>query len=158
MLWEVLRRPFFAWTPRQLWGLRCAVLRLFGARVGRHVHIHPTVVIAVPWNLEIGEAAAIGDAARIYNLGFVKIGPRATISQHAHLCAGTHDYMRRDFPLVRTPISIGADAWVCADAFVGPGVEIGACAIVGARGVAISDIPAATIAAGNPAKVIKSRD
>jgi putative colanic acid biosynthesis acetyltransferase WcaF len=157
LLWAVLRRPFFAWTPRQFWGLRRGVLRLFGARIGDHVHIHPTVAIEVPWNLDIGEAAAIGDGARIYNLGMVTIGMRATVSQHAHLCAGTHDYTKPDFPLVKTPISIGADAWICADAFVGPSVNIGERAIIGARAVAVSDALAGTISVGNPARVIKSR-
>lgn len=158
LLWDVLRRPLFAWTPRQLWGFRRAVLRMFGARIGSHVHVHPSVKIAVPWNLYIGEAAAIGDGVRLYNLGMVTIGSRATVSQHAHLCAGTHDYRQPDLPLIKSPISIGADAWICADAFVGPGVTIGERAIVGARAVAISDVPPAMIAAGNPAKAVKARD
>ena len=156
-LWEVLRRPLFMWTPRQFWAARRAVLRLFGADVGPHVHVHPSVEIAIPWNLIIGEAAAIGDGARIYNLGVVTIGPRATVSQHAHLCAGTHDYRKRDMPLVKSSIVIGADAWVCADAFVGPGVTIGAGAVVGARAVAVSNAPAWTVVVGHPARVLKSR-
>jgi putative colanic acid biosynthesis acetyltransferase WcaF len=157
MLWEVLRGPLFAWTPRQLWGFRRGVLRLFGARIADHVHIHPTVEIAVPWNLHIAAAAAIGDRARIYNLGLVTIGPRATVSQYAHLCAGTHDYRKPDMPLVKTPISVGADAWVCAEAFVGPGVTVGDGAVVGARAVAVSDVPAGQICVGNPARSVKSR-
>lgn len=131
---------------------------MFGARVGPHVHIHPTARIFLPWNLSIGEYGAIGDRAIVYNLGPVSIGARTTISQQAHLCAGTHDYRDPAFPLLRLPITIGDDAWICADAFIGPGVTIGNHAIVAARGVVVRDVEPGVIVAGNPAKMIKRRD
>ena len=105
----------------------------------------------MPWNLEIGEYAAIGDRAILYALGPITIGARATISQRAHLCAGTHDIRDPARPLLKPPITIGSDAWVCADAFVGPGVTVGEHAIVGARAVAMKDVPAHAIVVGNPA-------
>lgn len=157
LLWEILRTPLFSWTPRQFWPWRRLVLRVFGAEIADHVHVHPTVQIAIPWNLQVGKAAAIGDCARIYNLGMITIGERATVSQFAHLCAGTHDYSVPDMPLLKIPVTVGADAWVCADAYVGPGVTIGDGAVVGARAVVVSDIPPGTIAVGNPARPIKSR-
>ena len=157
-LWETLRRPLFAWTPRPLWAWRRSVLRLFGAQIGRNVHIYSTVRIAVPWSLSIDDDAALGDRVVVYNLGFVQVGARATISQMAHLCAGSHDYRRRDMPLVKSPIEIGEDAWICADAFVGPGVRVGCGAVLGARGVAMRDLDAATVYAGNPARTIRARD
>lgn len=156
-LWETLRGPLFAWTPRPLWGWRRMVLRAFGAHIGREVHIYPSVRIAVPWNVAIGDEAAVGDRAILYSLGRISIGPQATISQGAHLCAGTHDYRRADMPLVKAPVAVGAGAWICADAFVGPGVSVGDRAIVGARAVAVGDVPAGKIVAGNPARVIRDR-
>ena len=78
-------------------------------------------------------------------------------AHRAHLCAGTHDYTRADFPLLRTPITIGAQAWVCADAFVGPGVAVGEGTIVAARAVAVKDAGPWIIVAGNPAREIASR-
>lgn len=155
--WELLSIPFFAWTPRPFWGWRRIVLRSFGARVGRDVHVHPTVRIAVPWNLDIGDAVAVGDRVILYNLGRISIGPSATISHGAHLCAGTHDYRRADFPLLKQPISIGEAAWICSDAFVGPDVDIGAFAIVGARAVVVRDVCEWSIVAGNPAREIGKR-
>jgi len=59
--------------------------------------------------------------------------------------------------LMRPPISIGAEAWICADAFVGPGVTIGEGAIVGARAVAMKDVQPWSIAIGNPARETKRR-
>jgi putative colanic acid biosynthesis acetyltransferase WcaF len=156
-VWEALRGPLFAWTPRPMWAWRRSILRLFGATIGRQVHVHPTVRIAVPWNLSIGDEAAIGDCAILYSLGPISIGVRATISQNAHVCAGTHDYRRRDMALLKPPIAIGAGAWVCADAFVGPGVTVGAESIVGARAVVTKNVPARVIVGGNPARILAPR-
>ncbi|MEM9153699.1 MAG: WcaF family extracellular polysaccharide biosynthesis acetyltransferase [Cyanobacteria bacterium P01_F01_bin.33] len=150
-VWESVRGPLFAMSPRPLWRWRQVLLRLFGARIGSHVHIFPSARIAIPWNLEIGNYASIGDGVILYNLGQISIGERATVSQYAHLCAGTHDYTDPTMPLLKKPIRIEADAWVCADAFVGPGVTIGRGAILGARAVAVSDVHQFEVAVGNPA-------
>jgi putative colanic acid biosynthesis acetyltransferase WcaF len=152
----------FAWilfrvSPRPLWWWRVSLLRLFGARIGKRVHIHPTVLIEIPWNLQIGSFSAIGDRANLYNLDMLTIGAGTTISQGAHLCGGTHDYKKREFPLIKAPILIGENVWVCADAFVGPGVEIGEGAILGARAVVLRDVAPDAVVAGNPARVIKTR-
>ena len=81
-----------------------------------------------------------------------------TVSQEAYLCAGTHDYTDPHMPLVALPIHIGSEAWVCARAFLGPGVTIGEGAIVAACGVVTKDVPAWTIVGGNPARFIKRRE
>jgi len=156
-LWEVMRGPLFAWTPRPMWGWRRMVLRAFGATIGSNVHLHPTVRIAVPWNLTIAADAGIGDEVILYCLGPISIGQAATVSQNAHLCAGTHDHRRRDLPLVKAPVTVGAGAWVCADAFVGPGVTVGEGAVVGARAVVMRDVQAWAIMAGNPARQVSER-
>lgn len=155
-LWECCL-PLFRFSPRVLWGWRRFLLRLFGARIGKAVHIHPTACITIPWNLEIADFASIGDGARVYNLGKVTVGYGATVSQGAHLCAGTHDYTKANLPLVKAPLWIGEGAWICADAFVGPGVTVERYAIVGARAVAMRDVPAWSILVGNPGKVIRQR-
>jgi putative colanic acid biosynthesis acetyltransferase WcaF len=155
-LWA-LAWPLFRLSPRPFWWWRVFLLRLFGAVIDRGVHIHPTVSVEIPWNLEVGPFTAIGDRAIIYNLGMVSVGSSTTISQGAHICAGTHDYRSSDFPLVKAPIIVGSHAWICADAFVGPGVEIGDRGIVGARAVVMRNVEAGCIVVGNPAIVIKKR-
>lgn len=156
-LWELLYGPLFSWTPRPFWSWRVFVLRCFGAKVGKRVHIHPSVRIAVPWHLDVGDEAGIGDRAILYSLGAITIGKRATISQHAHLCAGSHDFRDPAMPLLKPPIVIGDDAWICADAFIGPEVDVGSRAVVGARAVAMRDVPSGAVVAGNPAKIVGSR-
>ncbi|WP_372922129.1 acetyltransferase [Roseovarius sp.] len=157
VLWG-LAMPLFRLSPRIFWGWRRMLLRAFGARIGTEVHVYPTARITMPWNLEIGEMAAVGNHAILYALGPIRIGPRATVSQYAHLCAGTHDINRADRPLLKPPIVIGADAWVATEAFVGPGVSIGPHAIVGARAVVTKDIAPAHVVAGNPARTIRILD
>ncbi len=156
ILWAMVR-PRSLLSPRPLWGWRRFLLRVFGAEIGRHVHIYPTVRITMPWNLVVGDQSAVGDGVLLYNLGLLTIGRRVTISHRAHLCGGTHDYRQKSFPLVKTPITICDGAWICADAFIGPNVTVGERAIIAARCVAMDDIPAGQIAQGNPAALRGSR-
>lgn len=62
---------FFRNSPRIAFGYRNTILRLFGAKIGKHVHIYSSTVIWFPWNLEIGDWSAIGEETLIYNLGKV---------------------------------------------------------------------------------------
>lgn len=156
VLWA-LARPIFAFTPRPLWGVRNSLLRLFGAKVGRNVHIFPSARISMPWNIEIGDCVAVGDRVNLYALGLIHIGARATVSQGAHLCSATHDINQPSRPLITLPVTIGEDSWVCADAFISPGVTVGGGAIIGARAVVVKDVPINAIVGGNPARLIRIR-
>lgn len=71
---------FFRNSPRIAFGYRNTLLRLFGAKIGKQVHIYSSTVIWFPWNLEIGDWSAIGEDTLIYNLGRVVIGKKATIT------------------------------------------------------------------------------
>jgi putative colanic acid biosynthesis acetyltransferase WcaF len=156
LLWELVR-PLFAWSPRPLWGWRRMLLRLFGARIGCEVRICPSVLITIPWNLTIGDQSAVGDRAILYALGPITLAERVTVSQGAHLCAGTHDYRDPSMPLLKPPIVIERDAWICAEAFVGPRVRVGVRAIVGARCVVTKDVEPGAIVIGNPARLLRQR-
>ena len=156
VLWALLQ-PMFRFSPRPMWTWRNALLRAFGAEIGRSVRIFPSTRIEIPWNLQIGDFVGVGDGAILYALGAIVIGDRATISQNAHICAGSHDYRGRKMPLTKPPIEIGAEVWVCADAFVGPGVKVGDRAIVGARAVVTQNVECDWIVAGNPATKIGDR-
>lgn len=156
-VWMVVRAALFRTSWHNWYAYRRWLLRLFGAKLGRRVNIRPSVHIEIPWLLEMDDYATVGDHAIIYNLGRIRIGRRVTVSQYAHLCAGSHDFTRPDFPLLRPPITVEDDAWIAADAFVGPGVTVGEGAILGARASAFKDLEPWTIYAGNPAKPIRPR-
>jgi putative colanic acid biosynthesis acetyltransferase WcaF len=99
----------------------------------------------------------VGPRVAIYNLAQVSLRRGANVSQNCHLCAGTHDYLRWDMPLVAQPIVIGENAWLGADVFVGPGVSIGRLSVIGARSVVVKDMPESSVCAGNPCRVLKPR-
>lgn len=151
--WALLAR----WTPPPLHGWRRLLLRAAGARIGRGVRVYGSASIWYPPNLSMADFSTIGPRVNCYCQGAVRIGTRAIVSQGAHLCAGTHDHSDPDFQLIVRPIAIGEDAWVAAEAFVGPGVTIGEGAVLGARAVAMRDCAAWTVHSGNPAVAIKPR-
>ena len=156
VLWGV-GRLFFQLSPRPCFGWRRFVLRCFGARIGANVNTYPSTRIYFPWNLTVGDWSALGEEAFIYNLGPVTLGEKVTISHRAQLCAGTHDYTLPNLPLIKLPIVVRDQAWICADAFVGPGVTVGDGAIVGARCVVTKNVEPWAIMIGNPARMIKKR-
>lgn len=154
-LWLLVRGLFFQtlvpWPSR----VRVALLRTFGARVGRGVVVRANVNISFPWRLTIGDHVWIGEDVGILSLAGVTIESNVCISQRAYLCTGSHDYRREDFKLVTRPITVRTGSWVAAAAFVAAGVEIGAGAVVTAGSVVTRDVPPHTLVRGNPAEVIK---
>jgi putative colanic acid biosynthesis acetyltransferase WcaF len=156
--WGAVWLLLFRTSPRPAHAWRRALLRLFGARLGAHVHVYPGARIWAPWQLEIGDRVGVGDGATLYNMGPLRIGHDAVVSQGAHLCGGTHDIHSRNFQLVARAIDIGPHAWVCADAFVGPGVRIAPGCVVGARSVVMKSIAEPwTVWAGHPAQRVSTR-
>ncbi|MFN6996502.1 MAG: putative colanic acid biosynthesis acetyltransferase [Aquincola tertiaricarbonis] len=155
MAWLLLFRP----SPRPLHAWRALLLRLFGARLGRHVHVYPSVRIWAPWLLQVGEHSGIADGVTLYNMGGIRIGPRCVVSQGAHLCGGSHDYQQPSFQLVAAPIELQAEVWVCAEAFVSAGVTVPAGCVVAARSVVTRTVAEPwTVLAGVPARVVGRRD
>lgn len=152
--WLVLAR----WTPRQFNPLRLAILRLFGARIGRGAMVYGSARIWLPSNLELGEGTTLGPGVECYCMAPIRIGARSIVSQRAHLCAGTHDHRDPQFQLYARPITIGPQAWIAAEAFVGPGVEVGEGAVLGARGCAFQSLDPWTIYSGNPAAALGPRE
>jgi putative colanic acid biosynthesis acetyltransferase WcaF len=156
-IWSVVERTAFRFSPHTSNRFRSVLLRLFGATIGNHCTIRRTARIYYPWLLSLGDLSALGENATIYNLGQITIGCKVTISQEAYVCAGTHDYRLLSMPLVTLPITIGDDVWICARAFVGPGVTVGAGAILAACAVAFQDVDAWSVYMGNPASKKKDR-
>jgi putative colanic acid biosynthesis acetyltransferase WcaF len=156
-IWLFFQSTLFRWSPRPFHGFRAFLLRLFGAEINGPVVIFPTVRIMFPWRLSLAPHSMLGPHVTVYNLAAVRLETGANISQHCHLCAGTHDFTRWDMPLVTSPISIGPNAWLGADVFVGPGVTVGELSVVGARSVVVNDLPPRKIALGSPCRAVKDR-
>lgn len=150
LLWWLVQAIAFPLTPHNTHVLRCALLRLFGAQVGKGVVIRPTARFTYPWKVKLGDYSWIGDDVVFYSLDRIAIGTHCIISQKCYLCTGSHDFQDPTFKLKTAAIAIGNGAWLATDCFVAPGVKIGANAVVGARSSVLKDIPNGQVAWGNP--------
>jgi len=157
VLWWIAGFLLFKCSLRPMYAWRRGVLRLFGAKIGRQASIQRSARIDLPWNLELGHYSTIGENTWVYSLDKVHIGDYVTISQRVFLCTGTHDYTRPEFAMIRKPISIQRGAWIAADAFIGPGVTIGADAVIGVRSVVLKDMPPGMVCVGHPCAPRKPR-
>jgi len=156
-LWWLVQSILFHPSPQVLYGWRRFLLRLFGAKIGRHVIIRPSVTITYPWKVIIGDYSWIGDNVALYSLGEIKIGANSVISQQSYLCAGTHDYQSLAFDIYSPPITIEDEVWIATDVFIAPGVTVGKGAVVGARSSVFKTIEGGWVYAGNPLLKIKPR-
>lgn len=128
------------------------MLRLFGAHIGKGVLIRPTARFTYPWKVTIGNYSWIGDDVVLYSLDQIRIGEHCVISQKSYLCTGSHDIQDPAFGLKTASITIDNGAWVAADCFVGPGVQIGANAVIGARSNVLTNMPSGQVCWGSPCR------
>lgn len=157
-LWAIVYASLWKLCWKRFYFLRGGILRIFGAKTNMRVQIAGSAWIQMPWQLKLGTHVAIGARVILYNLGEMSVGDHTIISQDAYLCGGTHDYGSTQYPLLPKQVTVGRGVWIAAGAFIGPGVTIGDGAVVGARAVVVRDVPAWTVVAGNPARVIKQRE
>lgn len=155
--WFFFGLPLLRSKINPLSGLRCVLLRLFGAQIGVSVEIKPGVQVKYPWLLKVGDHTWIGENVWIDNLVPITIGSNVCLSQGAYLCTGNHDWSDPAFGLIVKPINIEDGAWVGAKSIITPGIQIGKCGIAAAGSVVTKDIPAYEIHAGNPAQFLRQR-
>lgn len=135
---------------------RIFILKTFGAKIAKGSVVYASAKIPSPWNLEMNSFSVLGPRVELH-IDKTILGKKVTISQGTYLCSGSHDISSINKPFISAPIIIKDFVWIAAEAFIGPGVEIGEGAIVGARSVVTKDVAAWTVVAGNPAKFIKKR-
>jgi putative colanic acid biosynthesis acetyltransferase WcaF len=156
-LWSIVYRLLFYPTPVACFAWRRMLLRLFGAEIDCTAKIYPSARVWAPWNLRMEKGSAIGPEAYCYNVAAISLDVDATVSFRAFLCTASHDIHHPDRPLVTGPIHLGRGAYVFADAFIGMNVTIHEGGVVAARAVVVKDMPAFAIVAGNPSRVVGSR-
>lgn len=152
LLWWLVQSVLFPLTLHNFNSWRCALLRLFGAQIGKNVVIRPTARFTYPWKVSIGDYSWIGDDVVLYSLDRITIGAHCVISQKSYLCTGSHDFTDVTFSLKTAPIVIHNGAWLATDCFVALGVTIGANSVIGARSSVFKDIPPQQVAWGNPTR------
>lgn len=156
-LWLLVSLGLFQLCPVKLSALKAALLRLFGASVGRGIVFKPGVKITFPWKLVVGDHVWLGEECWLLNLAPIVLEDHVCISQRAFLCTGNHNYKSPKLDLITEPIRIAQGAWIAARAFVGPGVTVGSHAVLTAGSVATKSLESFGIYRGNPAVLIKQR-
>jgi putative colanic acid biosynthesis acetyltransferase WcaF len=150
-LWHVVKFYFFLQPFPGSSRMLAAILRFFGAKIGRGVIIRNRVNISYPWRLSVGDHVWIGEEVVILSLAQVTIESNVCISQRAFLCTGSHDFRSSSFDLITKPITIRQGSWIAAQAFIAPGVTIGPDSMVAAGAVVTRDVAPGTVVSGNPA-------
>lgn len=156
-LWNLCWLLLYRFSPRPLHRWRSFLLRLFGAQLGPDCHFYPRSKVWAPWNLLCADHVAAADGAEIYNPSPIELASHVILSQNSYLCGATHDYNDPTFPLVAYRMRVGAYAWICARASVGPGLHVGEGAVLGLGAVATRDLKPWTVYSGNPAVALKQR-
>lgn len=108
-------------------------------------------------NIRVGKNVFINHACTFMDRGGITLGDNVFIAPKVCLITENHcvEPSRRR-TLVSKPIAIGNNVWIGAGAIVLPGVTIGDNSVVGAGSVVTKSLPANAVAAGNPAKIIRS--
>jgi colanic acid biosynthesis glycosyl transferase WcaI len=156
-LWYLVKCLFFLSPLPWPSGFKATLLRGFGARIGRGVVIKPRVNIHLPWKLEVGDHAWIGEEACILNLEPVTLGSHCCISQRVFLCTGNHDFRRPEFPYRNRPIVVEDGVWIGACCFVAPGTRVGTDSVVQAHSTVSGTLEGNFIYRGHPLVAVSPR-
>lgn len=158
VLWYLMNRILLYTTLPYPSVQKAALLRAFGARVGRHVVIKPRVYVKYPWRLQIDDRVWLGEMAWIDNLALVEIGSNVVVSQGSYVGTGNHDYKSVRFDLRVSPVRIEDGVWIGARSVVCPGVTIGSHAVLCAGTVLTHDAEPYTVYRGNPGRPVRRRE
>lgn len=157
-LWSITNALFFNHSLAIFSSFKCAILRVFGAKVGKRVVIKPSVHIKYPWFLTIADDVWIGESVWIDNLALVKIESNVCISQGALLLTGNHDYKKSTFDLIIGTICIEEGVWLGAKSVVCPGITCKSYSMLAVGSVATKCLDPFGIYRGNPAEKIRNRE
>ncbi len=160
--WHFLRREAFA-----RWPLEGNVLECFEQgrlEVGRHALLEPGVWLTAPApaRIRIGEGAFLNRNVMVAAVELVEIGAHCMLANGCFVSDGAHRFDDPDRPVpwqgftTKGPTRLGENVWCGANVVITSGVTIGERAVIGANSVVTTDIPPRTIAAGTPARVLRS--
>ena len=108
-----------------------------------------------PHMVKIGRNVVVMPGSLMMSAGGITIEDGAMIAANVQLISNNHDLYERQI-ITCKPVHIGKNAWIGAGSTILPGVTVGDYAVVGAGSIVTKDVPAWTIVAGNPARVIKT--
>jgi acetyltransferase-like isoleucine patch superfamily enzyme len=146
-------------------------LDLRGERLsaGDHFHVYATREMPVSFavdpfeggqgRIRFGSHCIVAPGVRIRSAISVDIGDNCMFAESVYITdADWHDHYHRIYPGKVAPVTLQNNVWVGDRVSICKGVTIGENSIIGAASVVTKDVPANSIAAGNPARVIAELD
>jgi serine acetyltransferase len=137
--------------------LRPALARLCGMKCGSRVALQKGIFYGNPNNVSIGNRSVICRGSFLDGFDKITIGNNVAISFQVTFISSTHEMGTKEMRmggLFGNPIVIGDGVWIAARAIIGPGTEIGAGSMISAGAAVMSSVPANSLVAGVPGKVI----
>ncbi len=118
--------------------------------------------MSAPKSITLGSDVFINAGCILHAEGGLYIGDGTKIGPYTSVWTSNHVFDRVDAPFRLqgdryNAVRIERDVWLGANVVVLAGVTIGESSVVGAGSIVTKDIPSFSVAAGNPAKVIRSR-
>jgi acetyltransferase-like isoleucine patch superfamily enzyme len=160
--WELMRRGAFA-----RWPLHGDVLRALTddrLQLGRDVLLEPGVWITAPApaRVRIGSGTFLNLGVMIAALELVEIGDHCMFANGCFITDADHRVDDPTLPITwqgfttKGPTRIGDNVWCGANVVITSGVSVGERCVIGANSVVTRDLPAFSVAAGAPARVIRT--
>ncbi len=133
---------------------------------GKHCFIDNSVLLSAPENIVIGDYVHIQPDCKFYGQGGgITIETGTIFSTDVYIFSRNHlynaddlQYVPYDTRFITAPVHIGKYVWVGARAMIMAGVTVGDGAVIAAGAVVTKNVPAYSVVAGNPAKVVKERN
>jgi acetyltransferase-like isoleucine patch superfamily enzyme len=159
--WEFARREAFVRWPVQ--GNVLEALREGRLEIGANTLLEPGVWITAPGDarVRIGEGTFLNLGVMVASVELVEIGSHCMLANGCFVTDGNHRFDDPERPVTwqgfttKGPTRIGDNVWCGANVVVTSGVTIGERCVIGANSVVTTDVPAGSIAAGAPARVLR---
>ncbi|GAA1673055.1 sugar O-acetyltransferase [Glycomyces endophyticus] len=151
---DAYQRAFFADE-----GDAGAILAELVGKLGEGAFVKPPLAVDYGEHLHIGARTFVNSGLTALDVAEIRIGEDCLLGPNVQLLTPTHPIApgpRRDKLEAAKPITIGDNVWLGGGVIVCPGVSIGDNSVVGAGSVVTRDVPANTVAVGNPARVIRT--
>lgn len=160
--WEAMRRQAFIRWP--VYGNVLEALREGRLEIGAQTLLEPGVWLTAPNDarIRIGSGTFLNLGVMVAAVELVEIGDHCMFANGCFVTDGNHRFDDPDQPVPwqgftsKGPTRIGDNVWCGAGVVVTSGVTIGERSVIGANSVVTTDIPPYSIAAGAPARVLRS--
>lgn len=134
------------------------LLELLG-HLGEGAEIKPPLTCDYGYGIRVGARTFVNHGLVALDVASITIGDDVQIGPSVQLLTPTHPIdpdLRRAKWEAAEPITVGDNAWLGGGVIVLPGVTIGENTVVGAGSIVTKDLPPNVVAAGNPARVVRS--